>query len=188
MKNYPLTHKDEYLPKYLETYVKNIPKYYTQKFPSPLHLKGTHDHPLFLDGIYYTDKDIYLEGFYRGKGIIFSKSGNIHITDDLIAKDKDNDMLTLIAPKGKVILHKNTSLTKIEACICVRNSILRGRGVEVRGNLVTKNLNREGLEEGIFKLSKMPKIVHITYDARIRNRNAEHLHPIISTTPLYLRY
>jgi hypothetical protein len=188
MKNYPLTHKDEYLPKYLKNFSKNIPNYYNRKFPLFAHFSGTHNHPIYLDGIYYAPKDIYIKGYYKGRGIIFAEKGDIHVLDNIEAINKKDDLLILMAPHGKVVLHSNSKIIKIDASICVKNSIIKGRGINLRGNLITENLNREGEDEGIFRIAKMPRIVHITYDARLRNRAAEHIHINITSTPIYIGF
>ncbi len=188
MKNYPLTHKNEVMPEYFENIVTNAKKYCTRKLSGEQKFFGTDAHPIFINGIIYTDGDIYVGGNYRGRGMLFTSKGDIHITEDLIPVESTIDMLGLIAPEGKLILHKLASKTKINAAISVKNSILKGKAVEIRGNLISENLNRHGLDEGIFKLSAMPKKVMITYDSRLRNRAANNVYPSISVQTFYYRF
>lgn len=174
-RRYPVQNPDEFDPEFLSLIVENASKYATVTLPKESsRLFGTDEDPIVIEGIMSSQGDMRVGGMVRGKGIIYSEGGDIYLTDSLEALDSETQV-SLVCPKGTIYL-ENEAGVKIDASCCARNSVLRGHRLEINGNLVVENLNRDtGMPQ-----NSMAPVVHINYDARIRNDAADNITGVIS--------
>lgn len=174
-RRYPVQNPDEFDPEYLGLIVENAAKYATVSLPrESSKLYGTDESPIVVEGIMAAQGDIRIGGVVRGKGMIYSEGGDIYLTDSLEAAGSETQ-ISLICPKGTIYLESEARAT-IDASCCARNSVLRGHSLVINGNLVTENLNRDtGMPQ-----NSMAPVVHVNYDARIRNDAADNVTGIIS--------
>jgi len=125
--------------------------------------------PIELNGVYFVDGDVYIEGYYRGEGAIVA-TGNIYIGGDLLKWGGSEEVrrksaLTLIAPNGKVMYvphhdkdwSRYPKLTRdldpyIEAAVYSKDGFLIKQNssllekfinLTIKGNLVVEHLYRK---------------------------------------------
>lgn len=138
-------------------------------------LVGTFDQPLDVDGLVYATEDLTVGGPYHGRGLIVSEK-NITIVSDLTSKDPA-DLLGLVSLQGRI--ECRPSRLKVEAGLYARDGVagFKNQELEVVGNLVCENLNRE----------KMPRYFTCRFDPDLKNHMVDNIVGTLSRRDLSYR-
>lgn len=89
-------------------------------------------------GIYFIDGDASIKGNYSGQAVIFA-TGSINVTGDLVADDKETDMLILIG-LGDVNIRNH----KVDALVVANNYFKANGNGRLSGGIVTRNIDVNG--------------------------------------------
>ncbi len=157
-------HSDKLEPMQLDRIKKNAKDYCHEFIEKDLHIQGTFSHPATQWGLIYVQGNTYIGGRISGQSMIVSE-GDIYITESIV-QDSAASFLSLVSLKGSVKMARGVNDAKVEAAIYAKNSIVGGEAINIFGNLVVENLNRQKGDDGPLI---MPKRVMINYDSNLKS-------------------
>jgi len=108
------------------------------------------------DGVYFVDGNVEISGTYSGKAVIVA-TGNIEVTGDLRAEDRDNDLLVLISlnPDGGIDI-KNYS---VDALIITSGTFSAQGNAQLFGGIIARQLGLKDKETGNVKITCDPELI-----------------------------
>lgn len=157
-------HPERLKPLQLDRIVKNAKDFCHEYYEKSLFVKGTYSKPAELQGLIYVHGDVFIGGRISGKAMIVAER-NIYLSDNVVY-DSASSFLSLVSLKGSVKFAKPLKKAKVQAAIYAKNSIVGGDEINIFGNLVVDNLNRQKGEKGDLI---MPKKIMINYDRNLKS-------------------
>ncbi len=175
--NYVRRHPERRAVPFLERIEKNAARDAQRLVKHKLVLHGDEEHPMRIEGMWYCLENVSIGGAYTGRGMLVCERG-ITVTDDLRPLSKD-DILSIVALKGAVVLSDRKSSYSLRASLYAREGLRgkRDQAVRMRGNLVVHELRRPS----------MPGSFTCRFDPTIRNRVADNVVAVVGGRTLVVR-
>lgn len=146
-------------------------RHYSHEFvETDLELEGTYTRPLRRNGLIYVQGNLSIGGRFSGRAMIVTE-GDVVITQDII-HDSADSMLVIVALNGAVRFASGLDRARVESSIYAHNSIVGGEEIEIMGNLVVYNLNRQRGADGEIV---MPQKVLVNYDSNLKSYTASNV-------------
>lgn len=122
--------------------------------------EGNNEDVAKYSGVYFVDGDVKLSGTYSGQAVIVA-SGDIEVTDDLLAGDPDEDLLVLISLGGGVDI-KNY---EVHALIITNGTFSAQGSAELYGGIIARQLGPKDKETGKVTIICDPELIdrHSTF-------------------------
>lgn len=180
---FPIQRPEKFYAVNYKRYFESSREYCAQLISKDIRLVGTKDNPIILNGLTFINGNLYIEGFYKGKGVLVVKNGNVKISGN-IKRANDDSKLVLFVSNGYIYLDDG-AIVEFEGSIFSNNSIKGGKKMSIFGNLVVNNLNHQ--DSLSTATPTMPFEMNINYDPDIRNILANNLVVTISKSDILRR-
>lgn len=168
--NYLTTNPEHFSARQLERIRNDAIIYCHEMVQGDLRLSGTYSLPINKSGLIYVSGRLAIGGRFSGRAMIVTE-GDIILTDDVVY-DSSDSFLSLVSLNGAVRFAGGLEKARLEAAVYALNSVQGGEEIDIMGNLVVQNLNRQIGEEGDLL---MPRRVRVTYDRNLKSDAATNI-------------